>query len=94
MEGRSADHIVSGKDDRRTVWTIRRVDCLHLTLHGDSVSQSLSWNADTEHLFVLLSFFSAELHEGTTVRNKSIYDLKIQNYLRFFLTDPEFLVTE
>jgi hypothetical protein len=74
----SADHIVSGKDDGRTIRTVWRVNGLHLALHRDPVGKGLSGNADTEHLLVLLSFFSAQLHESTAIGNKSIYDLKIQ----------------
>jgi len=58
---------MAGKNERRTNWPVRSVDCAHLKLECNAVSQHGSRALDPEHTFILRGFLSSSLNDGSAV---------------------------
>ena len=51
------------------------IDRLHLELHRQSICERRAWDFDAKHLLILLCFFPASVHHGSTIRHKTIDNL-------------------
>lgn len=66
-----------------TIRAILTINCAHLCSHCKSISQDLTWDANTKHLLILSGFLSTSEHETFTIRYQSIYNLF--HYISFLL---------